>query len=109
MARAYYTSKAEAAAGGAAQRATMRAAAAKRITVTPDFSGGWHEIRLTVPDGYQFGNLDIHECIAANAGPTTDGLWQRALRDVEAADVVPCELADCEWCHEATDAIGGGK
>src|SRR5262249_47001825 len=75
---------------------------AKKLGVTIDAwfprGEGHHEIVITAPDGTVFGGTEHHEHRIANAGATTDGLWERVLEDLQFG-IKPCEVDGCEWCH----------
>ena len=96
---AAYTSLKERVEAAEARNSTRARAKRMHVTIEERFSGGWHEILLTAPDGMRFKNSELHELVIANAGPTTDQLWQRAQRELEyEADVELCDVTDCEWC-----------
>jgi hypothetical protein len=96
---AYYTSPAERVAAASARATVKRLAKQHNVTVTPNFDGGWHEIVLTAPKGRLLN--DLHEVVIANAGPTTDRLWQRAAEDLQhMTPLETCDTVDCEWCND---------
>lgn len=97
---ARYTSARERFAAAAARRVAKKLAKQLHVSITERLDGGWHELLLTAPDKHRFKNSELHELVIANAGPTTDQLWQRALTELRyEADVETCPDADCEWCN----------
>jgi len=102
---AYYTSTTERAIAATARPKVRKLAASLDVTIEERFDGAWHELILTAPAGRLFADEGLHEFVIANAGPTTDGLWSRALSRLSASPVEPCTDEACEWCH--SDDEGG--
>lgn len=85
----FYTSQKERSAGAAARSLTRQRARKLKVSIEERFSGGWHELVLTAPTSFRFTD-GLHEYVVANAGPTTDGLWQQAQQRLAEADVERC-------------------
>ena len=100
---AFYTSEVERRNAASARPLVRKLAAQLNVNIEERFSGGWHEILLTAPDGYWFAGAGIHEQVIANAGACTDQLWTRALSTLRDADVQLHTDDACEWCHEEVE------
>lgn len=108
---AFYTSITEREIAATARPQVRKLAAALGVTIDERFSGGWHEIVFTAPQGRIFSVEGLHEFIVANAGAVTDGLWSAALERLAATTTEECPDGDaCEWCsNSGDDAAEGGK
>lgn len=98
---AFYTSDKNRRSAATARRQAQ--AVAKRLGVTLDvrLDGAWHEVLADAPDGHVFSGPRVHQVVVANAGPTTDGLWEAVLDDLRVG-VRPCTKDDCDVCAEAS-------
>lgn len=79
-----------------ARRSVRRLAKQMGVTIEERLDGSWHELLLTAPPKKRFVFSDLHEHVIANAGPTTDMLWERALETLEHEDLIVCPDEDCE-------------
>lgn len=97
----FYTSSAHRDSAARARLLTLQRAKTLGVIVEPRLKGGgWHEILLTAPSGKKFHLADLHEQVFANAGPTTDGLWESTARALEGETLVDCPDSECEWCRD---------
>ena len=97
--RAYYTSDVLRLSGQQARKRCQVLAAEHQISIEARLNGSWHEIILSAPVGMKLTGSNTHEAVIANAGPTTDGLWEAAERDLTHG-LYKCTESDCEWCED---------
>jgi hypothetical protein len=65
--------------------------------------GGWYEFNVEAPAGHVWASdQSIHELVNATSGddsiPAPNSLFWRHVLHRMADGVVPCDMADCDWC-----------